>query len=212
LLLSKSPSTLWWIAALMLLATSGVVQGRLTGRWRSSIELTTAVARLDRLPRQVGTWKGEDAEVDRATLHRVGIADGLVRRYHDSLTGQQLTVMLVCGLPGPVSVHTPDICYGGAGYEICTVPAEVIPGFLASSMVRPDQPAFDGLQVYWSWNASGRWEAPKNPRFVFGSFPYVYKLYIIRSMKSLEEPLNFGPAADFAKALTASFRLVPSDH
>ena len=201
----KVPRSLTWIAALAILGVSGLVQGRLTGRWSTSKELSEAVVRLSLLPKQVGTWSGEDVDPDLATLHRIGIADGVVRRYRDAKDGSTITVMVVCGRPGPVSVHTPDVCYGGAGYSVATPPAEVLPGFMASTMVRPSQAIADNLQVYWSWNALGRWAAPSNPRFAFGNRPYLFKLYVIRPVRTPSEPLDSGPGADFAKALASTF-------
>jgi hypothetical protein len=201
----KLPASLAWLVALGLLVASGVIQGQLTGRWATSVDLTAAVARLDQLPRVIGTWKGEDADVDRATLQRIGISGGIVRRYRDAQTGSIVTVMLVCGRPGPVSVHTPDVCYEGAGYELAAPPSSPIPGFLAATMVRPGVAIPDRLQVYWSWNATGRWEVPENPRLAFGIRPYLYKLYVIGSSPSIGDKLSSGPAADLAKALTANF-------
>lgn len=206
---ANPPVSLAWVASLGILVASGIVQGRLTGRWSTSTDLSSAVARLDELPREVGTWKGEDADVDRATLQRAGIAGGVVRRYQDVRTGSTVMVMLVCGRPGPVSVHTPDVCYEGAGYELAAPPSALIPGFLGATMVRPDAVIADRLQVYWSWNAEGRWAAPGNPRLAYGGRPYLFKLYVIRSSPSAGDDLASGPAADFAKALTATFELTP---
>lgn len=201
----KPPASTGWVVAIGLLLVSGIVQGRLTGRWATSSALREAVARLDLMPRQVGTWIGEDAEVDRATLERVGIGGGIVRRYRDTRTGATATVMLVCGRPGPVSVHTPEVCYGGAGYELAAPPSEPIPGFLAATMARPGGAVPDRLQVYWSWNASGHWEVPTNPRLTYGPRPYLYKLYVIRSATSAGDDLASGPAADLARTLGSAF-------
>ena len=206
----RLPASFWWVASLTLLAASGVVQGRLTNRWSTSPDLDAAVARLDQLPREIGTWKGEDTDVDRATLRRIGIAGGIVRRYRDDRTGSIVTVMLVCGRPGPVSVHTPEVCYVGAGYQLAAPPSGPLSGFQAATMVRPDAAVTDRLQVYWSWNGSGSWEAPANPRLAFGAQPYLYKLYVIRSSLSAGDDLASGPAVDFAKILTATYDPSPA--
>ncbi len=205
----KTFAPLPWAISATLLIASGIVQGRLSGRWSTSDDLTSAVTRLDQLPREIGTWKGEDADVDRATLTRVGISGGIVRRYRDTRTGSLVTLMLVCGRPGPVSVHTPDVCYEGAGYELAAPPAKPFPDFLAATMVRPDAALTDRLQIFWSWNASDHWEVPENPRIAFGARPYLYKLYVIRSSPSAGEDLGSSPAGVFAKALTSTFDLRP---
>lgn len=203
----KPPTSLAWVVSFVLLIASGTVQGRLCGRWSTSPGLEAAVARLAQFPYEIGTWKGEDADVDRATLQRAGIAGGIVRRYRDARTGLILTVMLVCGRPGPVSVHTPDVCYEGAGYDLAAPPSSPIPEFLAATMVRPDAAITDRLQVYWSWNATGRWEVPASPRLTFGAKSYLYKLYVIRSSPSASDDLASSPALNLAKSLTRTLNL-----
>ena len=37
---------------------------------------------------------------------------------HPSIRPALSSVLLVCGRPGPVSVHTPDVCYAGVGYAM----------------------------------------------------------------------------------------------
>lgn len=200
----------WWLASMALLTTTGVVQGWVSNRWSAPRDLTAAVARLELLPREVGPWVGEDVAVDRAELHRAGLVDGISRRYRDPRTGATVTVLLVCGRPGPVSVHTPDVCYQGAGYNLVTPPTTPISGFRAARMARVDATGSDGLQVYWSWNASGRWEAPSNPRLRFGASPYLYKIYLVRAADPAEADLRTNPAAEFARALAPALDLLPN--
>ena len=33
------------------------------------------------------------------------------------LAPSDATALILCGRPGPVSIHTPDVCYRGLGYE-----------------------------------------------------------------------------------------------
>lgn len=196
-----------WAAAAALLFVSGVVQGRISGRWSTNEALNLAVARLDRLPQQVGTWKGEDTKADLSEFKRAGILGGVLRRYRDERTGQFATVLLVCGRPGPISVHTPDVCYEGAGYDLAAPPTEPIPGVFGALMVRPDSPVSDSLQVFWTWSSSGRWEAPSNPRIRYATEPYLYKLYVIRPATSSDRDLAVGPGAEFTRALVATLDL-----
>ncbi len=196
-----------WAATLAILAASGVIQGRLDGRWSSSPSLDAAVGRIGRLPGRVGPWAGEDGELDQVALRRAGIAGGLLRRYRDAGTGALVSVLLVCGRPGPISVHTPEVCYAGAGFELAAPPSTPIPGFLAARMVREGPAALETLQVCWSWNASGAWEAPANPRLAFGARPFLYKLYVVGSPGPAGEDLEAGPAVGFARALAATLDL-----
>ena len=40
----------------------------------------------------------------------------LLRTYTHRISGETFQVLLVCGKPGPTSLHPPDVCYQGAGY------------------------------------------------------------------------------------------------
>lgn len=171
-----------WAIALVVLVGAGLEQGRLDGRWASAEGLDGAVERIRGLPAVLGSWRGEEGDADPATLRHAGIAGGILRRYRDSLSGAVVSALLVCGRPGPVAVHTPDVCYRASGYQVEFGPAEAPGGFLVATMVRTDTPVPERLQVSWSWNAGDRWEAPANPRSEFGARPYLYKLYVVRPM------------------------------
>ena len=98
-------------------------------------------------------------------------------------------MLLVCGRPGPVAVHTPEVCYPGAGFELAQDrPAKVVvqpgsgypPAVFRSALFRQQEaltPA--SLRIYWSWNSIGNWAVPEYPRFAFAGRPYLYKLYVI---------------------------------
>lgn len=53
--------------------------------------------------------------------------------YVHRTNGRAAAAMLMCGRPGPIAVHTPDVCYPGAGYrqvgprKIIDVPAPAEP-------------------------------------------------------------------------------------
>src|SRR6202158_5618529 len=104
------------IAALVAVMASGVVHGLMTDRWQVSLEPAERAARLELVPFALGDWVGQDIETD---LRQVGpVAGFLHRRYLNRQTGIGVTVFIVCGRPGPVCIHTPDVCYRASGYEI----------------------------------------------------------------------------------------------
>lgn len=174
-------------AVFALLVTSGLVRGHLTGRWGTSGELAAAVARLDQVPRSFGDWEGRDVPMDPKQISRAGIQGYLSRRYRNARDGREVTILLVCGLPGPIAVHTPDICYRGAGYEPDSGPvagvfgaAEGGPGqYLTGCFRKAGAPVPEALDILWSWNAGDRWEAPDRPRVSFAGRPWLYKIYQI---------------------------------
>jgi hypothetical protein len=174
------------LVAFALLVGSGLAHGRLTDRWGTSGALARAIARLDRIPRSVGDWEGRDVAMDRRQIERAQIRGYLARKYRNVRDGREVTVLLVCGRPGPISVHTPDVCYAGAGYEPGSppVPGAVATGdhragFLKARFRKVDALVPEILDIFWAWNARGVWEAPANPRIGFAPYQALFKVYVI---------------------------------
>jgi hypothetical protein len=174
--------------------SSGVVHGYWTGRWSGSEALDAAVSRLNRIPDTIGDWHGATLEIDQRQLDQ-GEIDGYVsRRYEDRQGGRAVTILLVCGRPGPISVHTPDVCYRGLGYVPAAPPSPSVFGrqaggpaaeFTAATFERRQATTPQLLRILWSWNAGGSWEAPEYPRLRFASSQALYKLYVIREASPL---------------------------
>lgn len=164
---------------------SGVAHGLSTGRWGTSADVTAAVDRMKALPRSVGDWRGDDMDLDPGQVNRAGIQGHVLRRYTNARDGRRLTLMLACGRPGPIAVHTPDVCYGGAGYERVADPTreEVRSGqFWAAQFHTPGAARAMRLDVFWAWSAADGWRAASNPRLEYARRPALYKLYVIREV------------------------------
>src|SRR5207248_5234060 len=99
-------------------ATSGVVHGVWTNRWSAPEALGRATARMAELPTALGEWDGQAGELDARQLAVADVSGHLLRRYVNRRSGAVVTVLLLCGRPGPVSVHRPEVCYGNQGYEL----------------------------------------------------------------------------------------------
>ncbi|HJT76328.1 MAG TPA: exosortase-associated EpsI family protein [Gemmataceae bacterium] len=197
------------VAGLAVLLLCAVVHGRWTNRWGPAPELEEAAARLARVPRTVGDWEGVDAELSAGDRQATGGAGYLLRRYTNRRDGRSVLVFLLCGRPGPVSVHTPDVCYESSGYEMIGEPAprsvkfgaaapaefktvEVRPGALS-----PGAP----LHVYWSWGADGAWRVPRSPRLAFARQRVLFKLYAIVPAEADAGPAKDGPTLAFLRQL-----------
>ena len=117
------------LVALPLLVAFGLAEGRWTGRWVNDERVTAAAARLKTVPLSFGDWTGEENELDPKQVEKAELSGSLMRQYaHKS--GTNLSLLLVCGRPGPISLHTPDVCYGGIGF-LMSGPADrkaVVPG------------------------------------------------------------------------------------
>jgi hypothetical protein len=153
-----------------------------------------AAARLDRVPLTIGSWVGEANDTSHESYRQFGFAGLLSRRYVNRRTGEAVSLMLVCGLPGPISVHTPDVCFPGAGYEVLSgrerrsLQLDPTGGTAAFWDLRVEKagPVIpEILSVYYAWSADGNWRAPEeDARLTFAWEPYLYKIYVVQRAES----------------------------
>jgi hypothetical protein len=190
--------------AVALIVLCGVVHGYWTGRW-SAAATPDVAARLDAVALDLGDWQGEKLDATPSE----GMAGVLNRRYVNRASGRVVTVYLVCGRPGPVAVHTPDVCYGASGYQVTDLPKQTVPPAAGSAGAEMDavqvvkKKAAEQIvqRIYWSWSAAGTWEVPENPRLTFARHPLLYKLYLIRDLSRPGEPLEDDPCLDLMRQL-----------
>src|SRR3954451_21421943 len=95
--------TLYLSAATGVILVAGLVHGAWTNRWGNSSALEGAIAGLDRVPLTVGDWRGKAAPNGDQTAARPALAGHWLRRYVRDADGAAVTVMLACGMPGPLS-------------------------------------------------------------------------------------------------------------
>jgi hypothetical protein len=197
------------LAAITVLLLSRLLEGPLSERPENTEAIQAAVARLDRIPLALGPWQGEALPaLDPETIATARVAGHLWRRYRNPLTGDAVSVLLVCGSPEPIALHTPDVCYRGAGYRLLGHPdtSTLHPPGLSQAAVfwtarfRKASAADPGqLRIYWAWQAQGNWQAPESPLREFASAPALYKLYIISDAVGLdgEAPPERDPCREF---------------
>jgi hypothetical protein len=206
-------------AGMVTVLLAGLVHGRWTGRWEQSSALDEAVATLQRVPEKLGEWKGQPITLDPNQMHRAGAVGHVTRRYEDQVHKNVVTMLLMCGRSGPMSVHTPEVCYGGAGYEMLGEPVEckielgpsAAPARLWTAVLRKEGAAVPThLRIFWGWRVPGlAWVAPSSPRGAFPRLPALYKLYVIREMASPDEPLDDDPAVAFIQRLLPELAAPP---
>jgi hypothetical protein len=201
--------------AVVVLVSSGLIHGLWTDRWQPSAGPERAAARLERVPLVIGDWKGQPVEMDPQELKNAGIVGQLSRRYEDPRTGSVVALTLLCGRPGKIAVHTPDMCFPAAGYEMASpkvnytvrpAPPAAPAEFWTARFHKPQVADPTHLRVFWSWSASGDWKAPEDPRLAFAGWPALYKLYVVRQLNSADDPLQDDPCLDFLR------RLLPELH
>jgi hypothetical protein len=194
------------LVAFSLVIISGVGQGLLTDRWGFSAEPQASAAKLSLIPLALGDWQGQDLEMDPREFSRASIAGYVMRRYVHRLTGTELQVLLVCGRPGHVAVHSPEVCFQGEGY--------VFEGEKQSYSLRPSSNQADDfwvancikergepdqLRIFWSFSSAGTWRAPKDPRLDFAREPALFKLYVVRHLAKLGDSLDDDPSVEFLR-------------
>ncbi len=199
------------LVVISIVIATGIVSGLWANRWTTSPALNLATARLGRLPLAIGDWKGRSEPVDPRELIAAEIDGCLVRRYENRRSGRKISLLLVCGRPGPVSVHTPDVCYPGAGYQMAqkqpsTVVVESGSGyapseFLTARFRRGQSVVPEGLQIFWSWNATGKWTVPKSARLEFAARSFLYKLYVISATAGEREESGEAWEMEFIRQL-----------
>jgi hypothetical protein len=193
--------------AVLLLVSSGLLHGKWTHRWAPEAAFDDKrFSTLSTLPLTIGDWTGEDLTLNPQELRLAEARASVIRRYVHRARGTAVTVVLLGGRAGPISVHTPDVCYRGSGYEETTEATRMtltdaahdefwVRNFRKSSAT-PVQ-----LRIFHSWSSDGRWVAPEHPRFEFAGRPALFKMYLIREMARPSEPAEDDPALDLFRTL-----------
>jgi hypothetical protein len=139
-----------------------------------------------------------------------GVAGCIQRRYVNRATGAAVTMFLVCGRPGPVSIHTPEACYGASGYLVGTKsPVELDEAgdnMWRTDAVRASASEETRLRLFWGWNGGGGWTASEDARLQFVRYPVLHKLYVVRELNTLGESTESEPCREFLRVLLPELR------
>jgi Protein of unknown function (DUF3485) len=192
------------VSALMLIVGAGLVHGAWTNRWRPSPALAALGARFESVPMVIGDWQGTAFELGTEERAMAGAFACLARRYTNPVRGVSVSVLLFGGLPGNICVHTPDVCYPGAGYamdsptvlERSDGPGDHRAKFRTALAMRGGTTP-SVLRIFWAWNASHGWSAPENPRWEFSNAPALCKLYVVRETAGAIVDPAADPGSDF---------------
>jgi len=186
------------LAVCVIVIGSGVIHGLIIDRWGSSDVLNQAAASLKQVPREFGDWKSEESTISERELE-IGEIDGyLARVYTNQVDKSTVSLMIVCGRPGPISVHTPDICFRGAGYQLVNQyerhhfaseqkTDQTVDAFFAD-FTKPGTAMTPNLRVFWTWSDGRQFFAPDSPRVAFAGKPFLYKIYLTRAIERVGEP------------------------
>jgi hypothetical protein len=196
------------IAVAFFLATvaSGWVHGSLVNRWGEVGSLQAAAAKLDRpLPERLGPWRlVKNLELEPGVDRALQCAADLQGIYTNEQTGDTVIAAVLCGPSGPLSVHTPEICYSANDYEVA---GESQQWTLTDQQGRQHslwkihansrhstQP---NLRILYGWSRGREWQAVRGPRFALAGLPVVYKLQLAGPARDNQSSDGVDPCQDF---------------
>ena len=168
----------------LLILGSGVIQGVQSDRWGQSQKVIDAANRLSEIPGTFGEWISSDNEIPPEHLEIAEAIGSFSRTFTNRETSQTVSVMILCGRPGPISVHPPTVCFVGAGWGLQDQPtSKPLNGTVSGSLwngrfVRNVDGVPVAIQTLWGWSGDGDWLACDNPRLETAGFPYLYKMYV----------------------------------
>lgn len=186
---------------LVLIVFLGVVQGLKSDRWTDAgADAAEFAARLANVPMEVGNWEGTDQseEANKDALAVAGAVGNLSLTFTNKVTGQSVSVYVICGNFRKITAHTPDRCYPASGFtslgpqtrqpiEWGDAKAE----FYTKSFRKESIEGVQSLRVFWAWSEDGKWLAPDHPNMEFAGVRALYKLYLISPIqKRNEQPLE----------------------
>ena len=178
------------IGALVVTLVSGTIHGRFTNRWGTPPDLEAAGRRVESLPTTFGDWRLTSQEDLDDNAVRLLQCSGYIHRIYHNIKNpllSQVQVAVLVGPAGPISVHTPEICYSSRDYAVEQEPRHLsihLSGesgeheLWGMSLSAKNNPTRAPLRVCYGWSTGGAWQAPEHPRFQYGGRPLLYKIQI----------------------------------
>jgi len=138
----------------------------------SKAELESMSRQLEQIPTTFGDWErvAEAALPDK--IQRTLQCHGAIHHsYQNSRTGAKIQVAVLFGPRGPIAVHTPDICYAGAGTRAISerkaaeIRSESHSDTFWTLQLAREIDLNPIHEVWYAWSDGGPWKASEQPRF-----------------------------------------------
>lgn len=184
-------------------------QGKQTDRWgdQDSALLSQFTANLPGLPREISDWSSIDTPLSEKEFELTNCTSYVSRVYTGRESKQEVSMYSVVGTARNVTIHSPDWCYVGAGFEMegDAKPFNIhIEGqdheFTTATFRKEETSGVKRLRIFWSYTDDGKWLAPSLPKSYFGGRPALCKTYLITPIDEQEDPIQ-SPSIAFAKVL-----------
>lgn len=195
-----------------LVLLSGVVYGHYSRRWGTPPDLAAAAKRLESFPTEIGDWRSQsDHELSNSVQQMLECAGYVSRTYVNLKTGNAVTMAVLVGPPGPIAVHTPEICYSSRDYSIDGqreairfADGDSPPDYFWNTQFQTRDVFADRLSVYYAWSDGDKWIASRSPRFEFAASPCLYKIQLAGTVSKQADPKQDDPPTQFIHALLKS--------
>ena len=191
----------------------GVLQGRIGRRWGRPQEFQVLAARLRELPTKIGSWRTRASPpLPPAAEAELECAGYVCRQYENRNTREIVTVAVLLGPAGPISVHTPDVCYPSQDYSVLEskrIPFDGSGGSrdeLWATSLRPTNLTASSLRVYYGWSTGGSWSAPRDARFAFAGESHLYKIQVVGPLPSPSDKKASDACRTFLKEFLPAVR------
>lgn len=207
-----APSWLVLVVGLAATLLGGALYGRYSQRWGPPADLTLAAQQLTNMPRELGEWTlAEEFPLQRSAVEMLQCAGYVNRNYVNRTTGESISVAIIVGPPGPIAVHTPEICFSSRSYQLQGSRHKVqleTSSHLSNKFWRTDFTSknilAEGLRVHYAWSRGNGWEASASPRYEFAAAPLLYKIQLAAPLKPKLGEESSDSGREFLKALMDS--------
>ncbi len=197
--------------------SAAILHGTIAHRWKAPSDTAAMVKLIDRVPSEFGDWRlvGE-MPLTKSVEQILQCTNYVNRTYSNLRTGDQVAVTLLLGPPGPMTVHTPEVCKTSRDFESIglpdrvTIATENATSQFYYSMFRSSNPTLPAIEVFYGWNKLEGWDAPDAPRFAYGGTPLLFKLQVASQLGpnvgSGQEGLSAKFLNEFLLALPDEFK------
>ncbi len=194
-------------ALILLTLASGLIHGRLSGRWGQAEILATAGQKLNELPKSdLGSWQFvEEQSFSESVVSMLECTGNTARVYRNTETGSQVTMFVIVGPHGPTVAHTPEICYSSRDYTVqkerqkqtIKMPDGKRHTFWVMTMKAKSEVDPHFLKVWYAWSDGERWQAKDHPRWDYLGQPRLYKIQLASRIPTEDSP---DPIASFLRS------------
>ena len=202
------------LAAIGLTAAAAVVHGHISGRWGANDQLVALGQRLNQFPGTTGNWTTHESPELSPEVRAMLQCTGYVNRVCvDEQTKAKVTAAVLLGPAGPISVHTPEVCYSSREFELNQPPQKVriqdASGeeneFWAMTF-QSNRVDKSFLRVYYAYSTDGNWVAADHPRFGYIGQPFLFKMQLAANLPMGADLKKEDPCPSFLKEFVPALR------